>query len=75
MSRHLGEVATRRILTRCECGRGVNPGIPMGILGTLSVPGVVLVEAYRLLSSLGEASVIGGDVLQWTVLGRDDIVT
>lgn len=72
---HLGEVSARRVLARRESGGRVNPGIPMGILGTLSVPGVMLVEPDRLLSSLGEASVIGRDVLQRTVLGRDNIVT
>lgn len=47
----------------------------MGILRALPVPRVVLIESDGFLSSFCEASVICCDVLQWTMLRGDNIVT
>jgi hypothetical protein len=44
------------------------------VLRPLSVPVLVLVKSHRLLSPFGETSVVGGYVLQRSVLGCDDIV-
>lgn len=75
VGKHLGYVSSSGVLAGGKSGRGIDAGIPMGILRTLSVPGLVLVEADRLLSSLGEATVVRRHVLERTMLRRHDIMT